>query len=221
MKTRRTAFMRIFFTCLIAALIGTATVAYAGDLSVTVRDENGAAIADAVVTVTLKEGGGESAHPSGAYQINQKDTAYDPFVSVVSTGTPVTFKNSDSWGHHIYSFSNAKKFDITVSANKISDPVVFDKPGIVVIGCNIHDRMLAYIFVGGEGMPSKTNKMGTARFFGLPSGQYNLKVWHPTLRSKRKPPTADVLMQENDDMQIDIVAKLKRPGKKKRKPYKY
>lgn len=221
MKTRCPAFTRILFTCFIATLLGSATVARASDLSVTVRDENGTPIADAVVTVTLKAGGQKTEPPSSAYQINQKDTAYDPFVSVVSTGTSVNFKNSDSWGHHVYSFSKAKKFDITVAAYKVSDTVVFEKPGIVVIGCNIHDRMLAYIFVSGEGMPSKSNKMGIARFFGLPSGTYHLEVWHPTLRSKRKPPTADVSMLENENTQIDIVAKLKRPGKKKRKPYKY
>ncbi len=222
MRERFRAFIRILFAGLVAFFATGAATANAGDLAVTVRDANGKPVADAVVTAVLKSGAPLPPQQSnGVYRVNQKDTAYDPFVSIVPAGTPVAFKNSDSWGHHVYSFSKAKRFDITVPAQKSSDPLLFDKPGVVVIGCNIHDRMLAYIYVSGNGMPSKSNKMGVARFLGLPPGAYRLTAWHPLLRSKRKQPTADITVQQDSEAAMDLVATLKQPNKKKRKPYKY
>ncbi len=196
--------------------------AHAGDLIVAIRDTNGAPVRDAIVTVKLANGEPNTqASPLDKLSINQKDTTYHPFVSLISAGTPVQFVNSDQWGHHVYSFSKAKRFDITVPANTSSKSVTFEKPGIVVIGCNIHDRMLAYIFVNGEGQPAKSDKMGITRFLGLPAGTYSLSAWHPSLRSKRKQPPIDVSIGQEGETTKEITLKLKRPAKKKRKPYKY
>ncbi|MDD9917922.1 MAG: hypothetical protein OXT01_25005, partial [Rhodospirillaceae bacterium] len=156
----------------------------AADLLVNVRDSDGAPVENAVVTITLS--GNQPAQKidrDTLHQVNQKDTAYHPFVSIVPQGAPVAFINSDSWGHHVYSFSKPKRFDITVPSNTTSDPIVFDKPGVVTIGCNIHDRMLAYIYVNGDGIPVKSDKTGAARFLDLEPGAYVATVWHPALKS--------------------------------------
>ena len=192
--------------------------ANAGDLTVAVRSDEGTPVSDAVVTAKPKDGTETRAAAIGTvFQINQKDTAYHPTVSVIPAGASVEFNNSDGWGHHIYSFSSAKKFDITVPSNKTSEPIVFDTPGVVVIGCNIHDRMLAYIYVNGEGQPAKTDKQGVARFIGLPAGEYQLSVWHAGLRSKRKRPTAEVTLGESGEKQADMTVQFKRQGKKKKR----
>jgi plastocyanin len=221
-RAKRLNLLEVCFAGLIAIFAIESSTVNAGDLIVTVRDANGAFVTGAVVTVKLDNGAPtKPARTESAHRINQEDTAYDPFISIVPVGAPIEFANSDSWGHHVYSFSKAKRFDITVPAKTTSKPVLFDKPGVVVIGCNIHDRMLAYIFVSGEGQPAKSDKVGIARFIELPEGAYTISVWHPLLRSKRKLPTASVTIQREGPTNTDLTIKLKRPAKKKRKPYKY
>ena len=190
--------------------------ACAGDLIVTLRDGDGRPVVGAVVTAAPESSrqAGPTA-PATPYRIDQKDTAYHPAVSIVPAGGSVEFVNSDSWGHHVYSFSSAKKFDITVPSRTTSRTVAFDKAGIVVIGCNIHDRMLAHIYVNGEGQPAKTDKQGIARFLGLPAGDYRLSAWHPGLRSKRKRPKANVTIDNSVEKQAELTMALKRQGKKK------
>lgn len=190
--------------------------AQAGDLVVTLRDSDGKPVVGAVVTAVLKSAPQASAAvPATPYTIDQKDTAYHPTVSIVPVDGKVEFVNSDSWGHHVYSFSSAKKFDITVPSRTTSKPVGFEKAGIVVIGCNIHDRMLAYIYVNGEGQPAKSDKQGIARFLDLPAGDYRLSAWHPGLRSKRKRPAADVAIGDSGEQQAELTLALKRQSKKK------
>ncbi len=212
--------LKVTLTVLVVAcLVSRAT---AGDLIISVRDSDGALITNAVVTVTAVAGKHDVR--SGAkrvHTVNQKDTAYNPFVSVVAKDTPVEFVNSDSWGHHVYSFSKSKRFDITVPANTSSTPIVFDKPGIVIVGCNIHDRMLAYIYVNGGGVPVKSDKKGRARFLDLEAGSYVVSVWHPMMKSKRNPPVLSVNVDKEGVNQREFTVKLKRKSKKKRKPYKY
>ena len=207
-----------------ALLCGAHTpVALAGDLIITVRDSSGQPVTDAVVTVKRKNAPLPAIKPGSSqpHKIDQKDTAYHPAVSVIPVGAQVQFVNSDSWGHHVYSFSKAKKFDLTVAANRTSAPILFDTPGVAVIGCNIHDRMLAYIYVNGDGQPAKTDKSGSARFLGLPAGDYTVSAWHPMLRSKRKRPTIEVTVRTDGETGADIAVDLKRQGKKKRKKYRY
>ena len=197
-------------------------IAIAGDLTITVRDTDGNTVTDAVVTLAAKNAGeAEIKSDNPPYRINQKDTAYDPLVSIVPRGAPIEFTNSDSWGHHVFSFSKARRFDITVPAKTTSKAIVFDKPGVVVIGCNIHDRMLAYIFVNGAGIPVKSDKTGIARFLDVAGGDYVASVWHPLLKSKRKTPTLNVNLNKDGVNQKEITIRLKRKSKKKRKRSRY
>src|SRR5204863_937520 len=95
--------------------------------------------------------------------VAQKDKTFIPFVTVVQTGTPVQFPNQDPIRHHVYSFSPPKPFEIKLYAGTPVAPIVFDKPGEVVLGCNIHDHMLAYIYVVDTPYFGKTGKDGRAR----------------------------------------------------------
>ncbi|MBT5108677.1 MAG: methylamine utilization protein [Rhodospirillaceae bacterium] len=189
-------------------------------LTVTVRNADGAPLADAVVTARMMNGATRQAPiPAKPLHINQHNTAYIPFVTVIPSGTAATFVNSDLWGHHVYSFSKSKRFEVTIAGETESKQVVFDKPGIVVIGCNIHDRMLAYIYVSGDGVSAKSDKTGVVRFPTLKDGAYNLTAWHPLLASKRKQPAVEVSVNNEKVTDREIVLKLKRPKKKKKKRY--
>jgi len=97
---------------------------------------------------------------------------------VVRTGTAITFPNSDHIRHQVYSFSQAKTFTLKLYSGSPKTPVIFDKPGMVVLGCNIHDNMVAFIGVVDSPYFAKTTDTGSATL-NLPAGRYRLRVWHP------------------------------------------
>jgi hypothetical protein len=92
----------------------------------------------------------------------------------------VSFPNFDTVRHHVYSFSATKTFDIKLYAGTPANPVVFDKPGVATLGCNIHDRMSAHIVVVDTPLFASSDAAGAARF-DLPAGDHVLLFWHARL----------------------------------------
>jgi hypothetical protein len=101
-----------------------------------------------------------------------------PHVMVVRTGTTITFPNSDRIRHQVYSFSPAKTFALKLYAGSPKTPVEFDQSGLVVLGCNIHDTMVAFVGVVDSPYFAKTTDSGIATV-NLPAGRYRMRVWHP------------------------------------------
>ena len=120
--------------------------ASAATVEVQVRDSSGAPVADAVVYAMASSGPSE-AKPGHTVAVEQVDREFIPYVSVVQTGTAVAFPNRDPIMHHVYSFSAPKPFEIKLYTGKSPSEIVFDKAGIVTLGCNIHDWMIGYIAV--------------------------------------------------------------------------
>ncbi len=112
-------------------------------------------------------------------QVAQQELTFIPFVSAISVGSQVDFPNFDRTRHHVYSFSPAKVFEIQLYADTPEAPVTFDKTGIVALGCNIHDYMQAYIYVGETGLVAVTDNDGQVVLPQLPAGRYQLLLWHP------------------------------------------
>lgn len=173
--------MRALITILLALLLGAAP-AVAGDLVVQVRTAAGAPVPNAVVT--LYPGGRPSQpSPAGSYQIAQRDLQFSPFVLVVPVGADVSFPNFDNVRHHVYSFSPVRRFELRLYAREQARSVHFDRPGIVPLGCNIHDNMIAFIDVVDTGFAARTDGSGQARFTAIPGSQVLVRVWHPYLRA--------------------------------------
>ncbi len=164
---------------LFLALCGLACAASAASLNVTVKDDKGNPVADAVVYATAKVKPAPSP-PRGA-SIEQKDKTFIPLVTAVQVGTAVNFPNHDIVRHHVYSFSAPKPFELKLYVGTPAAPVVFDKPGEVVLGCNIHDHMLAYVYVVDTPYFAKTDAAGSALIDEVPAGDYDLQVWHYAL----------------------------------------
>ncbi|OYW33771.1 MAG: methylamine utilization protein [Methyloversatilis sp. 12-65-5] len=131
------------------------------------------------VVVTLLPVGKVALPPPRPASIEQVRKAFVPLVSVVQTGAAVDFPNKDTVRHHVYSFSASKVFELKLYAGTPARPVVFDKPGVVVLGCNIHDKMVAYIMVVDTPWFAVTGDDGSARIADLPPGDYMLRAWHP------------------------------------------
>ncbi len=167
---------------LLAALawLCAAGAAQAADLTVVVRDSSGHPVADAVV---VAEGSGRAAPPPQEVVISQHDMNFMPFVTVIPVGSTVTFTNLDPFRHHVYSFSPARRFEIKLFGQGERRSVRFDQPGLVAVGCNIHDQMQAFIRVVDTPFAVRTDAAGRLTLRGLPNGAVRLRVWHPYLRA--------------------------------------
>ncbi len=158
------------------------TPAAAGVLTVRVTGADGQPVRDAVVT--LHPQGQTSPLPkSGNVQIEQKNTQFNPFITVVPVNADVSFPNLDPFKHHVYSFSPTKRFELKLFAREQNRSIRFDKAGIVAVGCNIHDQMSAYIFVTDTLWTARTDGNGVAIFRDAPERATSISVWHPYLRT--------------------------------------
>lgn len=156
--------------------------ALAGEVHALVRDKAGKGIEDAVVLAMPAVLPKASAAPGGANLIvDQVNKEFIPYVLPVQVGTLVNFPNKDNIRHHVYSFSPAKTFELPLYKGNSAAPVLFDKPGPVVLGCNIHDWMIAYVYVSASPYFAKSGADGKAVLTGLPAGDYTLRAWHPRL----------------------------------------
>ena len=164
-----------FQTLTAAALALCALPALAVPVTVQVRNAAGQPVAGAVVAVEVK--GRPAKTTTAKAEMGQRDRQFTPQLLVVQTGTAVNFPNFDTVRHHVYSFSPTKVIDIKLYSGTPTEPVVFDKPGVATLGCNIHDRMSAHIIVVDTPTFARTDAKGQASF-DLPAGEHAVKAWY-------------------------------------------
>lgn len=188
---------------LLLFLTGTATAA---TLSVQVRNADGTPLKNAVVTATWS---GDSPPPPDAKPaiMAQEHRAFVPHVLVVPRGSLVAFPNRDTTRHEVYSFSPAKVFEIDLYAGQPKSPILFDKAGLVVLGCNIHDTMQGFILVTEAPAWGKSDSQGHLTLTGLPAGNVTLTVWHPWLPAQAKRPTREVDTRKADNVVLNLDVK--------------
>ena len=160
----------------LASLCAT-SIASGASLTVQVNDSAGKPVAD-VVVVADAEAGVAMPRMLKPGEIEQRGLKFMPLVSVIQTGSRISFPNNDKVRHHIYSFSPAKKFDQKLYSGAAAAQQVFDKPGLVVLGCNIHDRMVSYVKVVNSPYFAKTGADGVARIALPAAGKYTVSAWH-------------------------------------------
>jgi plastocyanin len=163
----------------VAALLA-CRVATAGTVQVQVQDGAGKALTDAVVFLESREARALAKPLQGA-EMAQKAKQFDPMVLVVTAGTAVNFPNRDTVRHHVYSFSPNKTFELKLYSGVPANPVLFDKTGIAVLGCNIHDAMTAWVVVVDTPYFGRSSANGAVALTQVPPGNYRLRVWHPAL----------------------------------------
>jgi plastocyanin len=162
---------------LLILLLGLPCSVQSSNLRIQVTDEHKQPLADAVVELFASQ---PMPHQAAALSnIAQENLTFVPFISAIVAGSSIEFPNRDKTRHHVYSFSDAKSFEIQLYANKPEAPILFDKAGIVSIGCNIHDYMQAYVYVGSSPLLGVTNDQGEITFYNLTNDTYQVKLWHP------------------------------------------
>lgn len=162
---------------LAAALLAAPTAGRATEVTVEVTGSSGSALRHAAVWL---EPAGEVALPAPRRAtVDQVDREFVPPVSVIQSGAVARFPNSDNIRHHVYSFSPARTFELKLYSGREAPPVAFDQPGLVVLGCNIHDHMIAWIMVVDSAWFGVTDAQGSVRIAGVPAGEWRLLAWHP------------------------------------------
>lgn len=183
---------------------------FAGNLEAHVATSTGAAVEDAAVVVEPIARIVPKHHATAT--IEQRDRELVPYVTIVETGTAIEFPNRDPFKHHLYSFSPAKTFEIKLYAGKPAQPVIFDKPGEVALGCNIHDWMEAYVLVVDSPYFAKTSSNGRAFIKNIPPGKYRLRLWHP--RQKDALPLHEItigIAPVKLDLVLDVMPRIVKP----------
>ena len=181
----------------LCALLWLTSAASAGSLRVQVLDSAGKPLEGAVVSL-VSDAARRAVRPLPEQEISQENKQFVPAVRVVTVGTLVRFPNRDSVRHHVYSFSPAKKFEIKLYAGTPAAPVLFDQPGVAVLGCNIHDQMVGWVVVLDTPYFAQTDAQGQALLEGMPAGAHQLRAWHARLPVDVTPPQQAIALTEGD-----------------------
>lgn len=168
-----------------------------------VLDANGEPVKNMVITI-------DNTNASAGLQATnaimvQRERKFDPHILVVQQGASVSFPNEDDIAHQVYSFSDAKAFQMRIYKDEEQAPVVFEKPGVIELGCNVHDWMLAYIYVADTPFFAITDDNGQATIDINVNEEQSVNIWHPLL-DKSEPTSRK--MQLNDNLTITLNSEL-------------
>jgi plastocyanin len=191
------------FGCWSALLLFQFTgTAGAGNIVVAVKDKGGEPVEDAVVYALPVLGQPPSSKARAV--VAQRNKQFVPYVSAVQVGSLVQFPNQDNVKHHIYSFSPAKKFELPLYSGTPADPIMFEKVGLVTLGCNIHDWMIAYILVVPTPWFSVTGPSGQAQLRDLPAGTYDVEIWQPRLKNSSSRPRQRAVVKADSSVSFQL-----------------
>ncbi len=202
--------MNRLFVILALAAAGQASAA---DLVLTLTTPSGAPVIDAVASAYP---GGKPVPvkaATGAAAMTQRDLKFVPFVLAVTVGTSVVFPNQDRVKHQVYSFSPPKKFSIDLYGKDQTRSILFDKAGVVAIGCNIHDSMVSFIRVLDTASYGQSNN-GTITLRDLPAGETTIRVWHPYQRAPGGEQTLTLTLPAHGTTEKTLTLKLRTPPTK-------
>ena len=208
-------YLQISLLLLLLILWGSLDSAFAGKIKGTVKVKGLRSSAN--ILVYLTKAPTFSSDLSGAKVVmDQRNLTFFPHVLPVLVGTTIHFPNNDKVDHNVFSLSRAKKFSLGSYKPGEIKTVVFDKPGIVELRCDVHAEMAAYILVMKNPYWARTDEkgrfeipdlddlktLGVSGIEDLPPGKYFLKTWHEKLKSRRT--TVTVEKDGEVDIQLDL-----------------
>jgi len=149
--------------------------------------------------------------------INQLDKEFNPLISIVPKGSKILLMNDDSFKHHVYSLSEGNQFDIPLFSKPSQKEVTLEHHGIVKMGCNIHDWMIAYIYVSENDLIKEVSE-SPVTFSGLSAGEYQVRVWNPRFRNTKRIIRHDLILMDGQSSEITINLKLRKSIHRNKKP---
>ncbi|MDB6115009.1 MAG: hypothetical protein JWQ62_1954 [Lacunisphaera sp.] len=204
--------MKTRFACVWLACI--ATCASAAEFDFMARNTKGEPLADAALSLVPLDAPVPPPSSAGRTEVAQESQEFGAYVTVVQAGSTVYFPNKDTVQHHVYSLSKAKKFELPLYNPGRAESFVFDTPGLITLGCNIHDWMIAYLVVVPTPYFGKTAADGTAHL-SAPAGRYRLELWHPR---QAAPVTEEITLTDSATTVRKITLTLKPDRRVRRGP---
>jgi len=189
----------------LVALLGAlaaGAAAHAATLVISVQTADGRPLPGVVVTAHALDAPAHKPAPIKAV-MDQVNRAFEPDLLVIPVGSTVTFPNSDSVSHQIYSFSPAKRFQLPLYRGTPYPPVHFDQAGIVTLGCNIHDEMVGYLMVTDAPYYGRTSAVG-AWSADVARGRYRIAIWHPRMRESEEDLERELTVGEADHAELTL-----------------
>lgn len=208
-------FVVVFFVLIFVGNI------YGETITGKVIDNKGKLVKDAVISATPLGGSVKTPSAQPKASIDQVNKTFIEYVTPVLVGTEVSFPNSDKIRHHVYSLSKTKKFEIPLypPGKGPVTPIVFDKPGVVVLGCNVHDWMKAYVYILETPYFAKTGDNGKFLIQDIPEGKYKVELWHPRLRKSSRDIVKEIDLSDGaGEKNIEFSVKLRKEFKRRRAP---
>jgi plastocyanin len=135
-----------------------------------------------VIWLTPVEGLAPAVPPQAVQhpRLTQKNKSFEPHVLVIPVGTQVGFPNRDPFFHNVFSLFEGKRFDLGLYEAGSTRDVLFDKPGISYIFCNIHAEMSAVVIALNTPYYAISDRKGQVTIPRVPSGRYTMRVWYET-----------------------------------------
>ena len=207
-----------FLVLITAGFLTQASIAQS--ISVQFVDGDGQALESAIAELVLPDTMVQEYQQPKEIAVDQVDGEFVPTVSVISAGNAVSFPNSDDILHHVYSFSPAKTFNIPLYGRGSNSDYreEFVTAGAVEIGCNIHDWMLAYIYVAETELHAVSGADGIAQISNVPSGKFNLRVWHSRISAEQLEILLPVDTSDGAAIEMEVTIKLERDRSLRRAP---
>ena len=164
---------------LVSGIAASSTQTAGPSLTATILDRSGQPLEHAVLS--LHSGAPSHAQASTVAIMDQRNLQFAPEVIAIQTGTTVSFPNQDDVRHHVYSFSHPNAFELKLYHGEAGKTHRFEYPGVVVLGCNIHDGMIGYMRVIDTPHFATSNADGVLTIDNAPTGRQKLQLWHPDL----------------------------------------
>jgi plastocyanin len=118
-------------------------------------------------------------------KVAQRRATFFPHVQPVMVGSTVEWPNKDDIYHNVFSYSEAKSFDLGLYKDTDTPKsVTFDKPGEVDVFCSIHANMSCIVLVVQNPYFAVSDERGAYTITNVPPGAYRLKAWHERLPSQ-------------------------------------
>jgi plastocyanin len=118
--------------------------------------------------------------PDGVALLRQRDETFHPQLLPIVAGQTVAFPNEDPIYHNVFSVSSVQAFDLgQYKAGESPRSVVFARPGLVPVYCNIHPEMISYVVVLENAAFARTDAAGDFEIRGVPPGRLVLNAWVP------------------------------------------
>jgi plastocyanin len=136
-------------------------------------------------------------HAANIPRLVQRNKSFEPHVLVVPVGSVVEFPNRDPFFHNVFSLFEGKRFDLGLYEAGTTRNVVFDKPGISYIFCNIHSEMSAVVIAVSTPYFAISDERGRVSIPNVRPGRYTLRIWYEdTLPEELNNLTREVTISE-------------------------